>query len=44
MNRWTLSDASFEALLRMADNYGADVPDNVTRDELEDIVEEAAVD
>jgi len=44
MNRWTLSDASFEALLRMADNYGAEVPDNVTRDELEDIVEEAAED
>ncbi|MFW6313711.1 MAG: DUF4912 domain-containing protein [Spirochaetota bacterium] len=44
MNRWTLSDASFEALLRMADNYGAEVPDNVTRDELEEIVEEAAED
>ncbi len=41
MNRWTLSDASFEALLRMADNYGAEVPENVTRDELEEIVAEA---
>lgn len=26
----------------MADNYGAEVPENVTRDELEDLVEEAA--
>lgn len=26
----------------MADNYGADVPDNVTRDELEEIIAEAA--
>lgn len=42
VNRWTLSDASFEALLRLADNYGAEVPENVTRDELEEIVEEAA--
>ncbi len=42
VNRWTLSNASFEALLRLADNYGADVPENVTRDELEEIVEDAA--
>jgi uncharacterized protein len=42
VNRWGLSDASFEALLRLADNYGADVPENVTRDELEEIVDEAA--
>lgn len=42
VNRWTLSDASFEALLRLADNYGAEVPENVTRDELEEIVEDAA--
>jgi hypothetical protein len=42
VNRRTLSDASFEALLRLADNYGAEVPENVTRDELEEIVEEAA--
>ena len=41
VNRWTLSDASFEALLRLADNYGAEVPENVTRDELEEIVAEA---
>lgn len=42
VNRWTLSDASYEALLRLADNYGAEVPENVTRDELEEIVEDAA--
>ncbi|MFW5684279.1 MAG: DUF4912 domain-containing protein [Spirochaetota bacterium] len=42
MNRWSLSDASFEALLRLADNYGAEVPENVTRDELEEIVGDAA--
>ncbi len=42
VNRWTLSDASLEALLRLADNYGAEVPENVTREELEEIVEEAA--
>ncbi len=42
MNRWTLSDASYEALLRLADTYGAEVPENVTRDELEEIVAEAA--
>lgn len=42
VNRWTLSDASFEALLRLADNYGAEVPENVTRDELEEIVDDAA--
>lgn len=42
VNRWTLSDASFEALLRLADTYGADVPENVTRDELEEIVKDAA--
>jgi uncharacterized protein len=41
VNRWTLSDASFDALLRLADNYGAEVPENVTRDELEEIVAEA---
>ena len=37
----TLADASFEALLRLADTYGADVPENVTRDELEALVQEA---
>ncbi|MBU8913164.1 MAG: DUF4912 domain-containing protein, partial [Spirochaetales bacterium] len=35
-------DASFEALLRVADRYNVDIPDNVTRDELEDLVYEAA--
>jgi uncharacterized protein len=42
MDRETLTEASFEALLRVADRYGVDVPDNVTRDELEDLVYEAA--
>ena len=41
VNRLALSDASFEALLRLADNYGAEVPENVTRDELEEIVGDA---
>jgi uncharacterized protein len=41
MHRHSLSDASFEALLRLADTYGADVPENVTRDELEESVAEA---
>jgi hypothetical protein len=36
-----LSDASYEALLRLADTYGAEVPESVTRDELEEIVQEA---
>lgn len=42
MDRETLSDASFEALLRVADRYGVDVPEDVSRDELEDLVIEAA--
>ncbi len=42
MDRGTLAEASFEALLRVADRYGVDLPDNVTRDELEDLVHEAA--
>jgi len=42
MDRETLAEASFEALLRVADRYGVDVPDGVTRDELEDLVYEAA--
>jgi hypothetical protein len=42
MDRETLSDASFEALLRVADRYGVDVSDNTTRHELEDLVYEAA--
>ena len=42
MDRETLADASFGALLRVADRYGVDVPDNVTRDELEDLIHEAA--
>jgi len=42
MDRETLTDASFEALLRVADRYNVDIPDNVTRDELEDLVYEAA--
>lgn len=42
VNRQTLSDASFEALLRLADNYRVEVPENVTRDELEEIVHDAA--
>lgn len=37
-----LADASYEALLRLADNFGADVPEHVTRDELQEIVDEAA--
>ncbi|MFW6211909.1 MAG: DUF4912 domain-containing protein [Spirochaetota bacterium] len=41
MHRHSLSDASFEALLRLADTYGADVAENVTRDELEESVAEA---
>ena len=41
MHHQSLSDASYEALLRLADTYAADVPDNVTRDELEEIVSEA---
>jgi hypothetical protein len=42
MDRETLSDASFEALLRVADRYGVDVPEDASRDELEDLVIEAA--
>lgn len=42
MDRETLSDASFEALLRLADRYGIDVPEETTRDELEELVLEAA--
>ena len=42
MDRETLADASFEALLRVADRYSVDVPDEVTRDELEALVYEAA--
>lgn len=42
MDREILAEASFEALLRVADRYGVDVPDNVTRDELKDLVQEAA--
>jgi hypothetical protein len=41
MNRISLSDASFEALLRLADTYGADVPSDATREELEELVSEA---
>jgi uncharacterized protein len=41
MQRHSLKDASFEALLRLADTYGSDVPENVTRDELEELVAEA---
>ena len=37
----SLSDASYEALLRLADTYGAEVPESATRAELEDIVEDA---
>ena len=37
-----LADASFEALLRLSDTYGVEVPEDVTRDELEEIVQEAA--
>lgn len=42
MDRGTLADASFEALLRVADRFGIDVPDDVSRDELADLVFEAA--
>lgn len=44
MHRQSLSDASYEALLRLADTYGAEVPDSVTRDELEELVFEAIED
>ena len=42
MDRETLTEASFQALLRVADRYGVDVPDDVTRFDLEDLVYEAA--
>ena len=42
MDRGTLAEASYEALLRVADRFGVDVPDDVSRDELEDLVFEAA--
>jgi hypothetical protein len=41
MHRHSLSDASYEALLRLADTYGAEVPEDVTRDDLEESVAEA---
>ncbi|TVQ26326.1 MAG: DUF4912 domain-containing protein [Spirochaetaceae bacterium] len=37
----SLSDASYEALLRLADTYGVDVPESATRAELEEMVEDA---
>ncbi len=37
-----LADASFEALLRLADTYSVEVPEDITRDELEELVQEAA--
>lgn len=42
MDRGTLAEASYEALLRVADRYGVDVPHDVSRMELEDLVFEAA--
>lgn len=44
MDRQTLADASYEALLRVADRYGVDIPERVSREELEDLVFEAAED
>jgi len=41
MDRGTLAEASYEALLRVADRYGVDVPDEVSRSELEELVFDA---
>jgi hypothetical protein len=42
MDRGTLAEASYEALLRVADRYGVDVPEDVSRSDLEDLIFEAA--
>jgi len=41
MNRISLTDSSFEALLRLADTYGVDVPAEADRATLEELISDA---